>query len=85
MVEMLEDYYESKPAEIERFHESILIESGAAEWDGRMSDEYEEGIKGRIEKINKDMGVDISQFQSDEEMSDEDFEKMMSTVGNNLP
>ncbi len=83
MIEMLEDYYEANPSEIERFYDSIKMES--EEWNGRMSEEYERGIKERIEKINKNLGIDISQFQSDEVVSDEDFEKMMNKVGKNLP
>ena len=48
MVEMLEDYYDNNPAEIERFYESLGRESGLIDWDGRMPKEYEVGMKQRL-------------------------------------
>ena len=55
LVEMLEDYYERHPQEIERFYdeESAQQEIG---WDGRMSDQYESDMKKRLKKINERKG-----------------------------
>ena len=83
-VEMLEDYYEANPAEIEKFITS-RNDQVASEWHGETSDEYESQIKGRLEKINKRLGVDISKYQDDEELTPEQEQEILDNLGKDLP
>ena len=82
MIEMLEDYYERHPQEIERFLDNTAQEP---EWDGSTSPEYEAQIRARLEKINKKMGVDIKKFQSDVELSEVEVRNILDNLGKDLP
>jgi hypothetical protein len=82
IVEMLEDYYERNPQEIGKFVTRTLQEP---EWDGTMSPEYEAEIQKRLERINRRNGIDISKFQSDENLSDEEAQNIIDNLGRNLP
>lgn len=82
IVEMLEDFYERNPQEIGKFVARSLEEP---EWDGTMPPEYEAEIQKRLEKINKRQRIDIEQFRSDEELSDEEAQKIIDNLGRNLP
>lgn len=82
IVEMLEDFYERNPQEISKFVARSLEEP---EWDGTMPPEYEAEIQKRLEKINRRQRIDIEQFKSDEELSDEEAQKIIDNLGRNLP
>jgi len=78
IVEMLEDYYEKHPVEADRF---LAGSSGAQEWDGKMSPEYEREIQARLKKRH----VDISKYQSDDELTPEQEKEILESLGKNLP
>lgn len=78
-VEYLEDRYIDHPKEKQNFLDSIDPE--VADWDGTMSAEYEESVKSFHEKHK----IDLSEFQSDIEMSEEEEEEMLKNLGRNLP
>lgn len=83
IVEMLEDYYDNHPAEIERF---LSSEENIPDWDGSMSPEYEAEIQARLRKINERNRVDISKYQTtDENLTDEQCESILNNLGRNLP
>jgi len=82
IVEMLEDHYEARPSEIERFFESLLIEQGGETWNGKMSDEYERQMQQRLKKLKP---VDISKYQSEEKLSAEEEAKILENLGRDLP
>lgn len=82
MIEMLEDYYERHPQEIERFLDNTSQEP---EWDGTTSPEYEAQIQARLAKINKKRGVDLKKYQSDVELSDAEVRNILDNLGKDLP
>jgi hypothetical protein len=83
LVEMLEDYYEANPEEVEKF---IATEGSRTDtWDGSMSHEYEREIQKRLKKINERNRVDISKYQSDEALSAEEEKAILDNLGRNLP
>lgn len=85
VIEMLEDYYDEKPEEILRFQESLLVESGETLWDGRMSGEYEKQVGARLKKLNAKRGIDISKYQSEDELSNDEVQNILDNVGRDLP
>jgi len=79
-IEQLEDYYLGDASRVETFLSSVG--QGKDEWDGEAPPEVEqtlekrrENSKGRIDKYKTE----------DEEISEEEFNKMMDNVGYNLP
>lgn len=70
-VEMLEDYYEDNPEEINKF----LDDPG---WDGTFNAAQESYIK---EKLKKRKPVDISRFQSNEVLTKEQEKKILDDIG----
>lgn len=83
-VEMLEDFYDAHPVEIHRFMEAESARTNDG-WDGRMSSDYEKQIKQKLEKINNRNGVDISKYQSDEKLTQEQEDKILADLGTRLP
>lgn len=79
LVEYLEDYYENNPKEIQKLLNSIIAET--SEWDGSVSADYESSMQKRLSKIKK---VDLSKWQSDEELSPEQEEDIIASLGRNL-
>lgn len=79
VVEMLEDYYEEKPQEIERF---LSHDAGIQDWDGTMSEEYERKMKKRLAKKPQ---VDLSKFQDEKELTEEEEAAILDNLGRNLP
>lgn len=84
-IEMLEDYYEARPEEIERFFDSLKMEAGELDWDGRMPDEYEKAMKKKLDRLNKKRGVNLEKYQSDEQLTDEEVRDLLANVGKSLP
>jgi len=83
VVEMLEDYYDNNPSEIERF---LSTEGVDPEWDGKMSADYEAEIQKRLKKINERNHVDLKKYQTpDENLTDDQIQSILDTVGKNLP
>lgn len=79
VIEMLEDYYEAHPQEIERF---MSHDAGLLEWDGTMSDSHEK----RMEKVwKKKPQVDLGKFQDEKELSEEEEAEILANLGRNLP
>ena len=79
MVEMLEDYYERHPVEVDRFLEGA---SNAPEWDGKMSADYEREIQARLKKIKP---VDLSKYQSEVELTPDQEKEIFESLGKDLP
>jgi len=80
-IEMLEDYYERKPGEAERFKESIRLQE-VGDWDGKMSLEYEKEMQDYWKKKNP---VNIEKYQSEEDFDEEDEKHLMENLGMSLP
>lgn len=81
LVEMLEDHYERHPDEAERYLSMVEL-SYDEDWDGEMPEEYEREIQKRLKKAPK---VDLSKYQSDEELSEEEEKELLENLGRNLP
>jgi chorismate mutase len=81
MVEMLEDYYERHPVEVDRF---LAGASGAPDWDGCMSADYEREIQARLKKLNV-RPADLKKYQSDVELTPEQEKEIFESLGRNLP
>ena len=79
LVEMLEDFYEANPAEIERFLFSLDAKVSVG-WDGSVSEEHEI----RMQKKFKNDGL-IAKYQSDEILTPEEEQKILDSLGMNLP
>ena len=86
VIEMLEDFYDNNRTEIDRFHHSLEQDkfNKELEWDGRLSPELEAEIQKRYSKMKK---VDISAFQSekDRELTIEEENRIIESLGRNLP
>ena len=80
-IEMLEDFYEAHPVEIQRFLDSEHVRK-VGEWDGRVSNDHEKAMKAYWDKKKK---IDISAFQSDENLTPEQEAKILADLGMNLP
>lgn len=80
LVEMYEDYYRKNPTEIQRFIDSTT--QAQEEWDGRMSDEHESHMRARWAKKPK---LDLSKWQDDRELTEEEERKIFDSIGRNLP
>jgi hypothetical protein len=81
VIEMLEDFYEAQPAEVHKF---LLTEDAkqSGEWDGRVSPEHED----RMKKVwSKKKQVDISKYQSKDELTPEQEEEILANLGRGLP
>ena len=81
-IEMLEDYYEDRPEEIKKFlnNKNTIVED--SEWDGFTNPEYEKTISKILGKHNKNY---IERYKSDEEVSDEEENKILENLGKKLP
>jgi chorismate mutase len=79
LVEYLEDYYENNPKEIPKLLNSVMAID--TEWDGTVSAEYETSMQKRLSKTKK---VDLSKWQSDEELTPEQEEEILANLGRNL-
>jgi hypothetical protein len=87
LVCMLEDYYERHPEEAERFMSTGSYE--VEEWDGKVSDEYEETVQRSFKKFFEKNKVDLTKHQATEEenekFTEEDvmaqLRRMVPTVG----
>jgi len=82
IIEMLEDYYDAHPIEIDRF---LASENTGSDWDGEMSDEYEADMQRRLAKINKKNRVDLDKYKSDAGLSPEEEQKILEGLGKELP
>lgn len=80
LIEYLEDFYENNPKEIEKM--LMAIESEQSEWDGEVSAEYEVEMQKIFSKKKK---IDLSQWQSDEELTPEQEDEIIANLGRNLP
>jgi hypothetical protein len=86
IIEMLEDFYEARPEEIERFHASLdAVAAEEENWDGSMPDDYERSIKDRIQKINERNRVDLSKYQSENITTSIEDDEILENLGRNLP
>lgn len=83
-VEMLEDFYDAHPVEIQRFLDNENVRQ-VGDWDGRMSDAYEKEIKQKLVKINERNRVDITKYQSSEVLTEAQEKKILESLGMNLP
>lgn len=79
VIEMLEDFYERNPAEIQKF-----LNGSEEEWDGSTSEEYERSIRKRAQKIWDRNKVDLSKWQTKTEVGDEEEKKILDDLGKNL-
>jgi len=78
-IEQLECYYSKNPEKISEFL-ALQKEEMEEEWDGRFDEETEKKIQ-----IWSRSKFDISRYQSKEPVSDEDADKIIASVGRNLP
>lgn len=87
-VEHLEDFYERDPRAAQDFLRSVRKEE---EWDGNHALSVERELQARWAKISKRKGIDPNkvlakyQTESDKEMTSEEFDRIMASVGKNLP
>jgi len=79
VIEMLEDYYDSHPQEVERF---LSREAGIQDWDGTMPEEYEKRMAKRWKKKPQ---VNLDQFKDEKELSEEEEAEILANLGRNLP
>lgn len=77
-VKYLEDYYERNPEEAERFLNSL---HNVPEWDGTMDEEHERQMQARWKKKKQ---IDLTQFQSDKELTEEEEQAILDNLGKNL-
>ena len=80
MIEYLEDFYEKNPKDIQVLLNSIDAEN--SEWDGETSPDYEVEMQKRLSKMRK---IDLTKFQSDEELTSEQEQNILDNLGRNLP
>lgn len=76
----LEDYYEKNPEEIKRFMDSYNNEK-VQDWDGKLDDELELAMQA---KWKKKKAIDLSQFQSDTKLSEEEEQALLDNLGKDL-
>ena len=76
-IEQLECYYSKNP---EKMFEFLASQEPEDEWDGHFDEETER----RIQRWNRSK-FDISKYQSDESVSDEEAERIIASLGRNLP
>lgn len=79
VIEMLEDYYEANPVEIEKFLFSYDARS-QGEWDGKVSEEHEKKMQKRFKNDSL-----IAKYQSQEDLSPEEEAAILDSLGKNLP
>ena len=79
LIEQLEDYYLGDSSRIEAFLNSVG--KGEDSWDGEIAPEIEMVLENRKRKSKGK----IKKYQTDEDISEEDFNKMMDNVGYELP
>lgn len=77
-VEFLEDYYDRNPEEVEKFLNSLKNEP---EWDGKMDAEYERQMQARWKKKKQ---IDLTQFQSDKQLTEEEEQAIIDNLGAGL-
>ena len=80
LVEMLEDYYDNNPEEIKKFTSELVVED---DWDGSMSQEYEDEIQNRLKKVNR--GVSLKKYQSKKVLSGKEEQALLDNLGKGLP
>jgi len=79
-IEKLEDYYESRPEEAQRFLESVY--SGERDdWGGFISEEYEAKME---EFWKKKKPVDLSKYQGGKELTEKEEKELIANLGKNL-
>ncbi len=81
IIEMLEDFYEKNPKAKQKFLEGEAARE--EEWDGTMPESYERMMQERWSK--KRVKVDISKWQSDTELSEEEEKRLLDNIGRKLP
>jgi hypothetical protein len=81
LVEKFEDYYKQNPDEISRF-EALAEQTKDEDWDGSTSTEHERGIAKWLSKKKK---VDLTKYQSEEQLTEEEEKKILGSLGFNLP
>jgi hypothetical protein len=78
-IEMLEDYYDDRPAEIERFlfNLNARIE---VDWDGKVSEDHELRMKRRF--ANESL---IDKYRTDKELTAKEEKDLLDNLGKDLP
>jgi hypothetical protein len=79
LIEMYEDYYAKNPQEVQAFEDIVTRDD---EWDGSMPDDHEFEMKKILDKKGK---VDLSKYQTDGDLTEEDEKKILESLGMNLP
>ena len=82
-VELLEDFYEKHPEEIQKFLEKEVSEEDL-EWDGSMPAEYERQIKRRLDKINQKNETKLSKYKSDVTLTEAEEKELLDGLGRDL-
>ena len=83
MIEMFEDYYDKNPIEADRFMAGA--DGLISDWDGRMPDYYNEVVQKELGEFFDKNKVDISRYQSEEELTSEEEQAIIDNLGKNLP
>lgn len=78
-IEQLEHYYSKNPDKVSEFFSRRKPEE---EWDGQFDEKTEKEIQRRLKKRPQ---VDISKYQSDRVVSDEEADRIIASVGKSLP
>jgi hypothetical protein len=79
VIEMLEDYYDAHPIEIEKFLFSMNARK-EVDWDGKISVEHERYMQKRF--ANPDL---IEKYRTDKELTAAEEKKILDSLGMDLP
>jgi len=80
---MLEDYYEENPTEADKMFSSAG--SRFEEGDFEISEEYEDDMKKTYKKFFDRNKIDISKYQSNEEIDEKEEKAILDSIGRGLP
>ena len=83
VIEKLEDFYETHPAEIGRFMAGIGDVD--QDWDGTMPTKYEENIQKNLGRFFDKNRVDLSKYKSEKQIDDIEEKRMLDNLGRRLP
>jgi len=78
-LERLISFYYEHPDEIKKTLQNLVYDDD--DWDGELSDEEEDRVQAWASRRK----VDLSKYQSDEEVTEEEEERIIRSLGTNSP
>lgn len=79
VIAQIEDYYSHNPHEIKKFE---MLAERQAEWDGTMPAEHEREMRKRWSKKKQ---FDLSQWQDEKPLTEEEEKRILADLGKRLP